>query len=74
LLEGVISLFKSPKVPLAASIHILAFDLLAGLYIRGDAAQHAINRALQVPIYLLTLMFRPAGLLACFAPHARLVP
>jgi hypothetical protein len=73
-LDGIIALFKSPKALLGAWIHILAFDLVAALYIKTDAAQHAISHLWLVPIYLLTLMFGPAGLLAYFILRAILVP
>jgi hypothetical protein len=62
-LKGVISLFKSPRVILAGWVHFLAFDLMVALWIRSDAAPLAISHWWLVPIYLLTLMFGPAGLL-----------
>jgi Domain of unknown function (DUF4281) len=65
-LGGVIALFKSPKVMLAGWVHFLAFDLVAALYIRADAPLHGIQHLWLIPIYLLTLMFGPAGLLAYF--------
>jgi hypothetical protein len=65
-LGGVITLFKSPKVMLAGWVHFLAFDLMAALYIRADAPLHGIQHLWLIPIYLLTLMFGPAGLLAYF--------
>lgn len=65
-LGGVIALFKSPKVMLAGWVHFLAFDLMAALYIRADAPLHGIPHLWLMPIYLLTLMFGPAGLLAYF--------
>jgi Domain of unknown function (DUF4281) len=65
-LGGVIALFKSPKVMLAGWIHFLAFDLMVALYIRADAPLHGIQHLWLIPIYLLTLMFGPAGLLAYF--------
>jgi hypothetical protein len=63
-LGGVIALFKSPKVMLAGWVHFLAFDLMVALYIRADAPLHGIQHLWLIPIYLLTLMFGPAGLLA----------
>jgi Domain of unknown function (DUF4281) len=65
-LGGVIALFKSPKVMLAGWVHFLAFDLVVALYIRADAPLHGIQHLWLIPIYLLTLMFGPAGLLAYF--------
>jgi Domain of unknown function (DUF4281) len=72
-LDGIIALFKNPKALLGAWVHILAFDLVAALYIKTDAAQHAIDHLWLVPVYLLTLMFGPAGLLAYFILRAILV-
>lgn len=63
-LAGVLSLFKSPRIVLAGWVHILAFDLLAGLYIVTDAARVGIPHAYLLPVLLLALMFGPAGLLA----------
>jgi Domain of unknown function (DUF4281) len=63
-LRGVISLFKNPRVVLAGWVHFLAFDLLVALWIRSDAAALPISHWMLIPVYLLTLMFGPAGLLA----------
>lgn len=65
-LDGIIALFKSPKAILAMWIHVLAFDLVAALYVKQDAAYSGIGHLWLIPIYLLTLMFGPAGLLLYF--------
>lgn len=62
-LRGVLALFSNPKAVLAAWVHILAFDLLAGLYIQQQGALQGIGHLWLVPCYLLTLMFGPLGLL-----------
>ncbi len=62
-LKGVISLFKIPRVILVGWVHFLAFDLMVALWIRADAAPLALSHRWLIPIYLLTLMFGPAGLL-----------
>jgi Domain of unknown function (DUF4281) len=62
-LKGVISLFKSPRLILAGWVHFLAFDLMVALWIRSDAVPLALSHWWLVPVYLLTLMFGPAGLL-----------
>ena len=62
-LAGVLSVFKSPRVVLAGWVHFLAFDLMIGLYIVGDAARHGISHWLVLPVLLLTMMLGPAGLL-----------
>jgi Domain of unknown function (DUF4281) len=60
-LKGIISLFKSPRVILAGWVHFLAFDLMVALWIHSDAGPLAISHWWLIPIYLLTLMFGPAG-------------
>jgi hypothetical protein len=62
-LDGVITLFKSPRAVLAGWIHFLAFDLLVGLYVATDAARVGITHWWMLPVLFLTLMFGPAGLL-----------
>jgi Domain of unknown function (DUF4281) len=63
-LGGVVSLFKSPRVVLAGWVHFLAFDLWVALWIRSDAQALHITHWMLIPIYLLTLMFGPLGVLA----------
>jgi hypothetical protein len=62
-LEGVMNLFQNPKLVLAGWIHYLAFDLLAGLFIKKNSLKHGINHWIVVPCLLLTFMLGPAGLL-----------
>jgi hypothetical protein len=62
-LRGIIMLFQNPKAVLAGWVHFLAFDLLAALYLRADASQHQISHGWMIPVYLLTMMFGPAGVL-----------
>lgn len=62
-LNGIIKLFKSPRVVLAGWVHYLAFDLMMGLYIVVDAARFDFSHVLLIPCLLLTLMLGPAGLL-----------
>lgn len=65
-LNGVMSLFKSPRAVLAGWIHYLAFDLLAGILITQHALQQGISAFLLIPVLLLTLMLAPAGLTLYF--------
>lgn len=62
-LQGVMELFGNPKMVTAGWIHYLAFDLLAGVFIRNNAQQHGISHWLVIPCLLLTFMFGPVGLL-----------
>ncbi|UUY06645.1 DUF4281 domain-containing protein [Pseudomonas sp. J452] len=63
-LAGVLSLLRQPTAALAAWVHILAFDLMVGLYIRHEGALAGISHWALLPCYVLTLMFGPLGLLA----------
>lgn len=63
-LSGVLSLLRQPTAALAAWVHILAFDLMVGLYIRHEGALAGISHWALLPCYVLTLMFGPLGLLA----------
>jgi hypothetical protein len=65
-LEGVTNLFKNPKAVLAGWIHYLAFDLMVGLYIKSAATELGITHWLQIPCYILALLFGPLGLLMFF--------
>jgi heme A synthase len=62
-LRGVLALFSNPRAVLAAWVHILAFDLLVGLYIQQQGAAQGIGHLWLVPCYLLAMMFGPLGLL-----------
>ncbi len=63
-LGGVLALLRNPTAALAAWIHILAFDLMVGVYIRHEGALAGISHWALLPCYVLTLMFGPLGLLA----------
>jgi len=60
-------LFDHPGLLLAGWVHYLAFDLLVGLWERGEARRIGLSRWLLVPCLLLTLMFGPLGWLAFMA-------
>lgn len=62
-LQGVMELFDNPVMVTAGWVHYLAFDLLAGVFIKRNAVKHNISHWLQVPCMLLTFMFGPVGLL-----------
>ncbi|WP_372877888.1 abscisic acid-deficient protein Aba4 family protein [Pseudomonas sp.] len=66
-LQGVLALFRNPKAVLAGWVHILSFDLLAGLYIHQQGAAQSIHHFWLVPCYLLAMMFGPLGLLLFLA-------
>jgi hypothetical protein len=56
-------LFDNPVMVTAGWIHYLAFDLLAGIFIKRNGIKHNISHWLFVPCLLLTFMFGPMGLL-----------
>lgn len=62
-LQGVMELFDNPVMVTAGWVHYLAFDLLAGIFIKRNAIKHNISHWLLIPCYLLTFMFGPVGLL-----------
>jgi len=62
-LRGVMALLKNPVGGLAAWVHILAFDLMVGLYIHNEGAAANISHWYLLPCYFFTLMLGPIGLL-----------
>jgi Domain of unknown function (DUF4281) len=64
-LKGVCNLFLNPKGVLIGWIHYLAFDLM-GLYIKQEASNIGLSHWLQIPCFILTLIFGPLGLLLFF--------
>jgi hypothetical protein len=66
-LQGVMELFRDPVMVAAGWIHYLAFDLLAGLFIRKNAWKHGLSHWLVIPCLLLTFLFGPLGLLLYLA-------
>jgi hypothetical protein len=67
--DGVLSLMRQPTAALAVWVHILAFDLMVGLYIRHKGALASISHWALLPCYVLTPMFGPRGLLAFLGLH-----
>ena len=66
-LSGVMELFRDPTLVTAGWIHYLAFDLLAGVFIRKNAWKYGISHWIVIPCLLLTFMFGPFGLLVYLA-------
>jgi hypothetical protein len=62
-LQGVMTLFKNPRLLLAGWIHYLAFDLLAGVFIKKNGARYNISHWLIIPCLFFTFMLGPFGLL-----------
>jgi len=72
-LADVRTLFSVPGALVAGWVHYLAFDLFVGGWIAGRAAARGWPHLLMLPVYALTFLFGPAGLLA-YTVMARLRP
>ena len=62
-LPGVMELFDNRTIMVAGWVHYLAFDLLAGIFIKRNAIKHNIPHWMVMPCYVLTLLFGPMGIL-----------
>ena len=62
-LESVMQLFQNEKMVTAGWVHYLAFDLMAGVFIRKNAMLHGISHWLLVIPLFFTFVFGPFGLL-----------
>ncbi len=62
-LQGVMTLFKDETVVTAGWVHYLAFDLLAGVWIKNNSLKHGISHWLIIPCLILTFLLGPVGLL-----------
>jgi Domain of unknown function (DUF4281) len=62
-LKGLTGLFRNPLAVLIGWVHYLAFDLMAGIFIKKNSLKYGISHWLVVPCLLLTFMFGPIGLL-----------
>lgn len=62
-LNGVMELFTDKTAVTAGWVHYLAFDLMAGTWIKKNGMKYNIHHLLLVPCLLLTFMLGPIGLL-----------
>ncbi len=62
-LEGVMTLFQDKTLLTAGWVHYLAIDLFLGLWITKNAKRHGINHWMLLPVFVITFMFAPIGLL-----------
>lgn len=69
-LAAITALFSTPHALLAAWIHFIALDLLAGAWIARDATRLHIGHRWTAPALVLTFALAPVGLLLWFAVRA----
>ena len=62
-LNGVMELFSSKPLVVAAWCHFLAFDLVAAVWIKKNSLQHDIGHGLIIPSLIFTCILGPMGLL-----------
>ena len=57
--DGVMKVFSNPWLINAGWAHIMAFDLMVGIWIKNNAAKNGISYWIVVPILLLSIVFAP---------------
>lgn len=62
-LNGVMELFTNKTTVVAGWVHYLAFDLLAGIWIKKNSIKYNISHWLIIPCLLFTFMLGPVGFL-----------
>ncbi len=62
-LDGVMELFTSKIAVTTAWLHFLAFDLMAGIWIKKNAVVHGIKHWVLLPCFFFTFMIGPVGVL-----------
>lgn len=62
-LDGVMELFQHKTLVTAGWVHYLAFDLLAGTWIKRNSSKYGISHWVIIPCLLFTFMLGPVGLL-----------
>jgi hypothetical protein len=60
---GVTKVFANPWLINAGWAHIMAFDLMVGIWIKNNAAKNGIPFWIVIPIFLITIMLAPLALL-----------
>ena len=57
--SGVMKVFSNPWLINAGWAHIMAFDLMVGVWIKNNAVKNGVSYWIVVPILLLTIMLAP---------------
>jgi hypothetical protein len=60
---GAQRVFADPGLQLAAWAHILAADLVAGVWMLHNSRRHQIRHLAMIPVYLVTIVLGPVGVL-----------
>jgi Domain of unknown function (DUF4281) len=61
--DGVKKVLSNEWLINAAWAHIMAFDLLAGIWIKNNAAKNGISFWIVIPVLLVTIVLTPFGFL-----------
>ena len=67
--DGVIRIFNNPYLVDCGWAHILAFDVMVGIWIKNNAAKSNIKYWVVVPVLLLSIAFAPLGLFVYLIIH-----
>ena len=62
-LDGVAELFQNKSLLAAAWVHIMAFDLLAAVWIKNNSVKHGIGHMLIIPSIIFSCLLGPLGFL-----------
>ena len=62
-LNGVMDLFSTKPVVMAAWCHIMAFDLIAAVWMKKNSVRHGIGHWIIIPAFIFTCMLGPFGFL-----------
>jgi hypothetical protein len=68
--DGAQRVFANPGLQLAAWAHILAVDLVAGVWMLYNSRRYKIRHLVMVPVYLVTIVLGPVGVLVYLAVRA----
>lgn len=63
-LEGIAEIMSDPWIMTLGWTHLVAFDLVAGTWMKLDAAKRKIRHRWMIMSYILTFLLGPVGLLS----------
>lgn len=62
-LNGIMDLFVTKPFVMAAWSHILAFDLIGGVWMKKNSVKHGISHWVMLPSFIFTFLLGPFGFL-----------